>query len=213
MADGDRFHQHLNLRYQQPYRQLCEGFVQPEEQARALAERVKRDLTRCHSHIAPSFAAIVRRLETLSEGGKAHMQQINTREEALQLRGLVNRCPQKRERELLLNAAQSLLGDLANGEIPERIGETLGGKLTKKIYDAEFGDVVFTPTEGQYGLPQPKPSALEEVEFRLCPELDNLGVQFSKSLDEEKPRFRLQPRRKATKIDDLDADITTVFKH
>jgi hypothetical protein len=213
MADGDRLHQQLELRYQQPYRQLCEGFMQPEEQAYSLAERVKRDLKRCHPHLGVSFAAVVGRLEILSDAFSSHTQQIDAREEAQKLRALVRSCPQKRERELLVSAAQSIVNDIANGESPERMGEALGRTFTKRIYNAEFGDRVLTPSGGQHDLPEVKEGVLKEMEGHLWPQLDSLGSQFSKLLKEEKPRFHLRPRRKAAKIDDLDADITSVFKH
>lgn len=213
MADGDRLHQSLGLSYQQPYRQLCEGFVQLDEQARNLAKRVKRDLERCHPHVATSFSAVTERLVALSEKSKAQTEQIDARIETQELRRLAARCTRKREGALLVEAAQPLLNDLASGVIPDQIGEALGRKFTERLYKAQFGDVVLTPTDNAPGLKPPDKEDLSTIQSHIRSDLDDLGSQFSQSIQEEKPHLRLRPRRRAAnKIDDLDADITDVFK-
>jgi hypothetical protein len=44
MPDGDRVHSHLGGFYQKPYKMLCEGMAKPEECARNILDRLRRDL-------------------------------------------------------------------------------------------------------------------------------------------------------------------------
>lgn len=214
MADGDRLHYSLGLSYQIPYRQLCEGFVRPDVQARDLTKRVRRDLDRCYIHASAPLRAVEARLQSLSEQVLARVQQIDLRAESLILRQVAACSNRKRETELVVQSAQKVLCDIAEGAGPVDARESVRREFVQRLYNAQFGDVVLTPPQSVVELPPAElRDRLKNIEKHLRPQLDDLGTQLSRCPDGETPKLRLPARqRPVEKIDDLDVDMTDLHR-
>lgn len=224
MPDGDRLHSELGLRYQLPYRRLCEGVMRPDEQARGIAERIKREVT---AELAPALCAVTDRLNSLSEIiGQQGSASIDWQEEIFALRETAlspvvawggtspsgtARGISKRNYEIVMRAAQDMLNGMEDGSTPANIPSAFCRRFMRRLYDAQFGDA--TPVLEKH-FNDVSPASLRErlkcIQPYLDSELNYLADQLAVNKADETLRLRLRARKRE-KIQDLDSDVMDVF--
>ena len=227
MPDGDRLHPGLGLSYQLPYRRLCEGVIRPDEQARGIAARIKRDIARGQCDFVPALQAVMTRLDVLSDSASRNgWDAIDWQHEGLGLRKAVINAHQglgtvafgspprgvsKRNCEVVLRAAQDLLNEVEEGSVPTNAREALCQRFTKHLYKSQFGDAAPILEEHFDHVEKAVVrERLQGLESHVTTQLTHLAEQLARHQDDSPLHLRLAPRKRE-KIHNLDADIMDIF--
>ena len=219
MPDGDLLNPFLNLRYQNSYKQICEGALSPEEQARRIAKCIGRDLMKSHQKAGAAVTRVIEVLESLMRKTGAmtesERERMDWREQCLALRRAVSDCQGKREKEIIVCAAQQVIGKMQNGEIIDNVSSSFCLTYSNRFYASRFGDNAASPEDHYDGVSSSEVSArIRALDPYMSPHLDNFGSQIHQWQENGgigQPQLK-NLRHRVEPIDDLDADIGDVLR-
>ena len=219
MPDGDLLNPFLNLRYQNSYKQICEGALSSEEQARRIAKCIRRDLIKSHQKTGAAVTRVIEVLESLMQKtavmAKSERECMDWREQCLDLRRAVSNCQGKREKEIIVCAAQQVIGKIQNGEIIDNVSSTFCLAYSNRFYASSFGDNAASPEEHYDGVSTSEVSArIRALDPYMSPHLDNFGSQLHQWQENGgvgPPQLK-NLRHRVDPIDDLNADIGDVLR-
>jgi hypothetical protein len=140
MPDGDRVHRHLGGFYQKPYKMLCEGVTRPEDCARMLLGKLKRDL----QQIAIRPLLLSRKIADLLSQKIGPLEFSNDLASAgisRQIDELIRQVDgPSREKELISRASKTVLNDLRHGREMDASNVQLAifYQYIREKYEADF---------------------------------------------------------------------------
>jgi hypothetical protein len=207
MPDGDRVHNRLRMLYQKPYKWLCEGKADSDECARALLERLKRDIKSGGDlpiKLAHSMADILRRaVTTINVLGAADYADLS-----MNFEQLIQQSDGRPDlKDLALRAGRSVLHDLRYGQeidVDNASGIVLE-RYMNEVYESQFKECVPLTSEHHAGIDA---TTLSERINKIEPYIRAGISKFAKDAAKKRSVAQLSmPRRSLRKAIDLDEDL------
>lgn len=207
MPDGDRVHSQLGRFYQKPYKMLCEGVAEPEDCARSLLNRLRRDL----QHIAKVPLLLARKISDLLSqriGPLEYSNDLVATRISRQIDAIIQQFDGPyREKELIARASKSVLNDLRHGQEIDvsNGGVTIFERYIREKYEADFKERIPLTTEHHHGVPH---GELKRRIEALEPYLDLGFHHFAQDAIKSQTLDKLRlPKRQFRSEIDLDANL------
>jgi hypothetical protein len=207
MPDGDIVHNRLRKLYQKPYKWLCEGKATSDECARAVLEKLKRDIEDkgdlpviLTQHMADRLVQAISVVNALGVGDYAALN--------MEFDRLVQQFDGRSDlKELALRAGKSVLRDLRYGQeidVSEASG-TILERYMNEVYESEFKERVPLTSDHHAGVDQATLSErIKEIEPNV-----KFGIsKFARDAINKQSVAKLSlPRCSSRKAIDLDEDL------
>ena len=138
MPDGDKVHENLAHRYQQPYKQICEGQYSDAELARAVLHPLKRDLQDYGDEPLKLIQQVATELSHIPQ--EPLLKQLVNWSEMSQMidRFAQHMYSHRTAMELAVQACQQQLQELRSNSCPHDLAAEMLRKYGSTVYKANF---------------------------------------------------------------------------